>query len=163
MATVYPKLSAPARRPWTVWLLVAMLLITGIGALPAGYSFVTDPSGVGMDMAGRLDGTIFARLGYFLVPGIFLILVNGLCTLLLAYALAARPQWGWARALNPVKGQHWAWTGTVAYGAFLLVWLAVQVAMIGFGFALQYVFLVWGLVFLLLPFERQLRTYFKER
>jgi hypothetical protein len=140
-----------------------MLLITGIGALPAGYSMVTDPSGAGVGMAGMLDGTLFARLGYFLVPGIFLILVNGLFTLLLAYALPARPQWGWAQAINPVKGQHWAWTGTVAYGCFLLLWLAVQIAMIGFGSTLQYVFLVWGVVFILLPFEPHVRAYLKER
>ena len=51
----------------------------------------------------------------------------------------------------------------MAYGAFLLVWLAVQIATIGFGSALQYVFLVWGLVFLSLPFERHLRDYLRER
>ena len=163
MATVQPKSSAPARRPWTVWLLAALLVLTGVGGLGAGYFMVSDPSGASVGMAGMLDGTLFARLGYFLVPGIFLILVNGLCTLLLAYALPARPQWGWARALNPVKSQHWAWTGTLAYGCFLVVWLTVQFAAIGFGFALQLVYVVLAAVFLLLPFERHVREYLRAR
>jgi hypothetical protein len=73
------------------------------------------------------------------LPGVFLLTVMGLAPIALAYGLLARPTWGWAAALSRWSGHHWAWTGTLALGLGLGVWLAVQGWMIGFAWPIQFV------------------------
>jgi hypothetical protein len=75
----------------------------------------------------------------FVWPGVFLLTVMGLAPIVLAYGLVARPAWGRAAALSRWSGHHWAWTGTLALGLVLGVWLAVQGWMIGFVWPIQFV------------------------
>lgn len=123
-------------RRWALWALVVSLLFLAFGGLYGGVEMLRDPGGgsLGMDVVlPQLPVTDFVW------PGVFLLTVMGLAPIALAYGLVARPGWGWAAALSRWSGHHWAWTGTLALGIVLGVWLAVQGWMIGFAWPIQFV------------------------
>jgi hypothetical protein len=116
-------------RPWYTWLAVAVELFTGVLAIPVGMSFLADPTGVAMGLPrGWIEATPF---GSYLVPGLYLLLVNGVGMLVLA-ALTVRRHW-----LAP-----WL-TGTLGVG--MIVWILVQIAVMPETMILTWVFLGVGI------------------
>jgi hypothetical protein len=123
---------APATRvarPPYVWLAVILEVITGILAIPVGLSFATDPTGSGMGVpTAWIEGTPF---GSYFVPGLYLLLVNGVGMLLVA-------------ALSVVR--HWSapWlTGVLGVG--MVIWIVVQILLLPATMILTWVFLAIGL------------------
>jgi hypothetical protein len=116
------------RPPW-VWVAVALEVFTAVGAIPVGLMLITDPTGAGVGFpAGWIENTAF---GSYLIPGIYLLLVNGVGMLLLALLTVLR---------------HWVapWlTGVLAVG--LIVWILVQFAVMPETSFLQWLFLATGL------------------
>lgn len=95
--------------------LAGVEIFVGLGALYGGGSLVMDPTGtaIGMPLT-LLAGSPFAD---FLVPGLTLLLVNGVGSLVAAALALARVRW--AGALG------------VALGAFLVAWILLQMLWIG--------------------------------
>ncbi|GMU40246.1 MAG: hypothetical protein AMXMBFR23_11120 [Chloroflexota bacterium] len=96
-------------------LLTGLHAFLAVGAVGAGYGFVCDPSGaaVGMD-AAWLSGSPFED---YRVPGLFLGFVIGGANLASAFLLARRHPFGPRVSL--------------ATGLLLVVWLAIQTAILG--------------------------------
>jgi hypothetical protein len=119
----------PVVRPLFVWLAVALEVFTAFGAIPVGAMFITDPSGkqVGM-VQGWIESTVF---GSYLVPGLYLLFVNGFGMLALA-ALTLRRHW-----LAP-------WL-TGALGIGLIVWILVEIVVLPETSFLTWIFLATGL------------------
>lgn len=118
------------QRPWFAWPAVALELITALGALPVGWSLVTDPSGSGIGLPSDwIANSVFRT--YF-VPGLYLLAMNGV-GMLVAAGLTL-----WRHWLAP-----W-WTGTLAVG--LIVWIVVQFMVMPETSWLQWFFLASGLV-----------------
>ena len=117
-------------RPAFVWLAIPIELITALGALPVGWSLIADPTGAGMGM--RSDWMANTLFGSYLVPGMYLLVMNGFGMLL---------------AAGLTLWRHWVapwWTGTLAIG--LIVWILVQLILIPETSWLQWFFLASGLV-----------------
>lgn len=109
-------------------------IFVAVGALPAGYAMITDPTGKGLGMTTEmLAGSLFQN---FLVPGIFLFTVNGVFHLL-------------AGILSFLKKKH-TWLFGLALGFALLVWITVQVFSVNMSSFLQPLFFVIGLAEILL-------------
>src|SRR4051812_46500345 len=116
-------------RPTFVLLALPIELITALGALPVGWSLITDPTGSGIGLPSAwIANTAF---GTYLVPGLYLLFINGF-GMLVAAALTLLRHWFAA----------W-WTGTLAIG--LIVWILVQVAVMPETSWLQWFFLSSGL------------------
>lgn len=122
------------RRAALVALVIALLFLAA-GGLFGGASMLLDPSGAALGMDAVLPQLPVAS---FTLPGLFLLTVMGLAPIVLAYALLARPDWRWLAAAR-WGGHHWAWSGTLALGLALMAWLALQAALIGFQWPIQYV------------------------
>jgi len=90
-------------------------IFVGIGAAPAGMSMITDPSGSGLGMP--LEILVNSPFPDFLVPGIFLLLVNGIGSLIGAVASFRR-----FRLAGEIA---------VVLGTFLIFWIIVQVWWMG--------------------------------
>jgi hypothetical protein len=109
----------------------------GIGAVPAGISMIHDPSGRGLGMP--LEMLANSPFSNFLIPGVFLLVVNGIGSLL--------------GAIGSFKRHRFAGEIAAGLGAFLIVWIAAQVWWMGVHwlhvlyFVLGLVELVLGLVF----------------
>lgn len=143
-------------RPLAFWLLIMLLFFQGISATPAGLLLVLDPTGERMQMPlTMLEGSPFPD---YLIPGLILFVVLGLGAFFVMACLFFLPDWDWAQRLNPVEAQHWAWTASAAIGLALMIWIVVQVLMIGGGTLLQPLYFGVGLGILVLTLTRSVRT-----
>lgn len=98
------------------WLLVVLHTVLGVAAVAAGQAFVRDPSGRALGMTEEwLEGSPFPD---FRIPGLFLALVIGATNVASAAAL-----------LNRHPRAPWL---SLATGALLMAWVAIQTAIIGF-------------------------------
>lgn len=104
-------------RPTYAWLAVALQLFTSLMAVPVGIAMIADPHGSPLGIPHEWIAA--SPFGSFLLPGITLLVMNGLGQLAAAVLV-------WRRhPLGP-----WL-TGTLGVG--LMVWIAVQVLMVPFS------------------------------
>jgi hypothetical protein len=98
------------RKSVYIWLGVLQVLI-GIGAVGGGLMLVLDPSGQNLGTPlEMLEGTPFKT---FLIPGIVLLVINGLGSL--------------AGAILSFMRHQYAGYVAMALGVFLVAWILVQV------------------------------------
>ncbi len=146
------------KRPFTLWLLVFVLLFLALNGFGGGIVMLMDPTG---NLLGVADTLPLLPVPNFILPGIFLVAVMGLVPLLLSYALIARPTWSWVAPLFQWSKHYWAWTATLALVAILAIWLVVEGALIGM-FAITYATAVVGLLLLLFALLPGVRNFYAK-
>jgi hypothetical protein len=117
-------------RPWYAWVAAVAAVFTGVLAIPVGLMFIADPTGGAIGLPGGwIEATPF---GSYLVPGLYLLAVNGFGMLALAVLIVLR---------------HWAspWL-TAILGVGLIIWILVQLAVMPETMVLQWIFLAIGLL-----------------
>lgn len=131
-------------RPVSLFVVTLVLLVEGAAALVGGIQMLRDPFGepLGMPVEG-LAGSPFVS---YLVPGLLLTVVLGIYPLLAALLLWWRPSWPAMAWLERLTHRHWTCTVAATAGVGMLVWIAVQVAMLGASHPLQAVIAGMGLV-----------------
>lgn len=145
MAGSYP--SAPQPRPPSVTLLVALLAVLGLSGFVGGIALLADTSGAVLDLSPTLlDGSPFAD---YLIPGLALFVFLGVFPLLVAGAL--------------VTQHRLAWQGVLAAGLAVLVWFTVQLVVVGWGNALQWLYLLLGVAILVVGVLPSVRRYAMPR
>jgi hypothetical protein len=82
-----------------------------LGAVPAGWAYLTDPSGASMGVT--LDLLAKSPLKNFLIPGLFLLIVHGIGNL--------------AGAILSIMGKPFAGKAALALGIILCLWIVIQV------------------------------------
>jgi len=103
------------RRHGLVWILLAFLVLLGIGGLFGGVAFVLAPDGDLLRMPTTyLEGTPFSD---FLIPGLLLLTLFGVFPLVVTVGL-------WRR-------RPWAWFGAFAVGCALVIFEIVEYLLIG--------------------------------
>lgn len=137
-----------ARRPATVRALITLMAIQAIGAIGGGIGLVQDPiDNIGMPLE-MLEGSPFSDYFY---PGLILLIVVGIFPLLVLPGLLLRKRWAWWLAL--------------AAGAGLVIWIVVEVALLGYlpgmGIALQIIMGLIGVAVVLLCLAGATRRYFR--
>jgi len=117
-------------RPAYVWLAIVLEGVTAVLAIPVGLVFLSDPSGRSMQLPPEwIAGTPF---GDYVIPALYLLLVNGVAMLVLA-------------GLSVIR--HWVapWlTGTLGVG--MIVWISVQLLVMPETMILQPIFMAVGFV-----------------
>jgi hypothetical protein len=122
--------SHQVERPGYAWIAVALEVFTGIFAVPVGWSFIQDPTGNALGIPqGWIEATVF---GSYLIPGLYLLTMNGAAMFGLAALTAAR---------------HWLapWL-TGALGVGMIIWIAVEIITLPQTMILTWVFLAVGFV-----------------
>jgi hypothetical protein len=148
-------------RPFAAWLLITLLLFIGIGAVVSGAMLIAAPDGRLMQWnTEQLSGTPFSN---YLMPGIILFLLLGIFPLFVGYGLIRRPVWRWPDVINPTKKQHWAWTASWAAGVIMLIWIAVETALLGFISFLQPTIAIYGLVIIGLTLLPRVRNWYSVK
>ncbi len=112
------------------YILGSLQMITAIGAIPAGIGYLKDTTGEGMGASIELLSN--SPLKSFLLPGLFLLFINGLANLYGAY-------------LSFTRHKFAGYTGLVL-GVLLSMWIIIQVAWISVSSVLQPLFLLIGLI-----------------
>ncbi len=130
--------SRRVERPRYVWIGIVLEVLTGALAIPVGWLFIQDPTGQAMQLPrGWIEATPF---GSYLVPGLYLVAMNGVGMLALA-ALSVRRHWiaPWLTATLGVGLIVWILVEIVAMPeTMILTWLFLAI-----GFALGFVALFW--------------------
>jgi hypothetical protein len=142
-------------RPLVLWLLVAILVFIGIGGIATGPILLSDPTGVaiGADLTW-LERTPLAD---WAPVGWFLIVVMGIVPLTIAWGLATRHPWRLAERIDPVRSEHWSWFATLVFGAGLVLWLGLQLALVEMKGGPQVPFAVFAAILLGLPWLPSVR------
>jgi hypothetical protein len=122
--------AATIERPAYVWIAVVLELFTALGAIPVGIMLITDPTGAGVGLQSAwIEASPF---GSYLIPGLYLVLFNGIGMLVVAGLTVMRHRW--APAL------------TTVLGAGLVIWILVQLVVLPEVSFLQVVFGVTGAI-----------------
>ncbi len=96
--------------------LMAALLLQGLSGIAGGIGLVLDPSGSSLQIPlSLLAGSPFEN---YLLPGLILLTVLGFVPLVAFYGLLQQRAWSWLLA--------------VLVGVALIVWIAVEIAIIGY-------------------------------
>jgi hypothetical protein len=112
-------------------------IFIGFGAVVCGFLMIINPDGSILNMPlSILNGSPFQN---YLIPGLILLTVNGLGNM-------------YSGILSFRKHKYAGFTGII-FGMGLMIWIFVQVSMIGGGHWLQYLYFVLGLIETLLGFE----------
>lgn len=113
-----------------IWLGV-LLAFVAVGALPAGYSMITQPdgSGLGMNPDFFKENALFSN---FFVPGLFLFFGNGLAHLAAAIMCFLK---------KPLSGKF-----AMMLGIYLMIWITIQIFSIRESSFMQPLFFVIGLI-----------------
>ena len=150
-------------RPVAVMMLIALEVLLAFLGFASGITFLLDPSGKlhGMDTT-LLETT---PVGDFTLVGLFFVTCYGILPSLATYGLWKLPRWRWTDAVNKWTGQNWAWTATAATGVILILWIAVEIMLIGspndFALFLQVMMTLLGIVILALAMLPRVRAYTK--
>ncbi len=132
------------KRSISSYLLISLVFIQMISALPAGWSLVTDPTGVGLGIPlDMLQQTPFSN---FMWPGLFLFVFLGLFPALIFYGMIKRPIFKVLEKLNLYKDYHWSWTYSYYLGVILILWINMQLFFIREFFILQFVYSMLGIL-----------------
>jgi len=150
--------SATIHRPLTVWLLIILQFLLGLGAFISGGMLVAAPDGALIHMP--LSMLQFSPFANFLVPGIILSLLLGLYPMAVAYCLWRKPAWGWPDGINPFKQMHWCWAASLSSGVILLVWITVQMLLLRAVAFLHILYFTWGWAMIILTLTSVVRQHY---
>lgn len=118
-------------------ILGSLQAFTAIGAIPAGIGYLLDTTGKGMGVTTEILAN--SPLNSFLLPGLFLLIVNGLAHIAGAWLSFSR--------------NRYAGHAGLTLGVVLTIWIIIQVAWIGLSHFLQPLFLVIGLINIFLSWK----------
>jgi hypothetical protein len=150
-------------RPVAVIVLIALEAILAFLGFASGINFLIDPTGGthGMDTT-MLEPT---PIRDFTLVGLFFVTCYGILPILAIYGLWKLPRWRRTDVVNKWTGQNWAWTGTAATGVILVVWIAVEIMLVGspngFPRFLQVMMTLLGIVILSLAMLPRVKAYTK--
>ena len=111
-------------------------VIISIGAIPAGLSMIIEPNGTGVGMSAEV--LLTSPFQNFFIPGIFLLVVNGLFNAVGAFLSFTRNKYAGIFGLM--------------LGIILLLWISIQVYFIGLIHFLQPLFFVIGIIEIILGY-----------
>lgn len=96
--------------------LFILVLFQGISGLIGGFGLIADPSGASLQIPIEwLEGSPFHN---YLLPGIILFLILGVAPVIIGFGL-------W-------KEKQWAWVGSFLLGIALVIWIIVEIIVIGY-------------------------------
>jgi len=96
------------------WLAIPLLLINGIGALFGGWNLMTYPDGSSLQIS--TDWLRYSPFSDFLIPGIILFTMNGICSFIVIITLA-------------YKYKHYP-LFVIGEGVILLGWILIQIILL---------------------------------
>lgn len=148
------------KKPWSVYVLLALLLFQGVSAIGGGFVLMISPDGSLIHMpVSILHGSPFRD---FLLPGLILLLVLGAFPIFTFSILIAEPDWRWMRWLNIYSDRYVGWMFSLFIGIGLIIWMDVEVTIVGYGALIQGVYSALGLLILIFTLMPGVMKYYER-
>ncbi len=135
-------------RPVSVYILVLLMLFQGLSGFLGGTGLILDPTGESLQIpVDWLDDSPFDD--YF-IPGLILLAILGFFPLVVVFGL-------W-------KQFRWSWFGALVIGVALIIWIGVEVLVIGYQPQppLQFIYGSVGLIILILVLLPSVQRFYKS-
>ena len=145
-------------RPWQLWPLLGLLGLLSVGGFIGGLSFVGDASGAGL--GAKVSWLQETPVSDFFLPGLFLLGVYGIGSLILMVGLVWRMPAGPLSHRGAKRGSRWAWIGTIVQGATLVIWILYEFVVLPDQTLLQPILIGVGLVMVLLALMPSVRRFY---
>ena len=130
-------------------ILIACTLFQAISGLGGGVFLIADPTGETLSLPLCFLGN--SPFPDYLVPGIILFTVLGLYPLIVSAGL-------WKR-------KYWSWLGSLLLGVALLIWIIVEIIIIGYQSnpPLQLIYGILGVAILLMTSLSRVKKFYSAR
>ena len=141
-------------------MLISLLGFLSLGAVFGGGVLIISPSGqlIGMPLS-MLAASPFPD---FLIPGILLFVVLGICPLLLIFALLQSVKSPLAEHFNLFKDMSWAWSFTLYQAFALIVWIQLEMVFLHAVHWLHTFYMFYAIAILVVALLPQLRALYKK-
>ncbi len=149
-----------SRRPSPLWPVLGLLGLLALGGFIGGLSFVRDASGGGL--GANVSWLHETPVSDFFLPGLFLLCVYGIGSLILMVGLVWRMPGGPLPHPDARPGRRWAWIGTIGQGATLVLWILYEFVVLPDQMLLQPILIVVGLLMLLLALMPSMRGFYTD-
>jgi hypothetical protein len=154
-----PEIMKTKSKTVEVYILIIAIALEALGAIYGGISLMNDPSGDSIQLPiTLLEGTIFSS---YLIPGIILFLLLGFFPLFLIFPLIFKPDWPIINGLNIYKSYHWAWTYSLYTAIILVIWINIQMMILGTGSMIQGTFGLFGVFILIMALTPRVKRYYR--
>lgn len=139
--------TAPRRRPFPVYVLLAGILFQGVSGIAGGIGLLMDPTGESLGIP--LEWLAASPFPDYTLPGAVLLVVLGIFPLVVFYGL--------------LMGRPWGLMGAWLVGLALLVWLFVEILVIGYQAQppLQLIYGVLGVLILAASILPAVRRFYR--
>jgi hypothetical protein len=139
-----------------LWLLIIFQALSG---LAGGAALIAAPDGSIFQMpVFILEGSPFQS---FLIPGLILFLLLGIFPAFTFAGLVKPFSIKIFRSLNLYKEQHWSWTFSLYTGLMLIVWIDIEVMIVGGGHALQTIYGLTGVAIVMMTLLPAVKKHYK--
>ena len=136
------------KKPISVIVLMVSVFFQALSGLGGGAFLIADPTGETLNLS--LSFLINSPFPDYLIPGIILFTVLGVYPLIVTAGL-------WKR-------KYWGWLGSIFLGIALLIWIFVEILIIGYQSEppLQLIYGILGIVILFLALLSGTKNFFIE-
>lgn len=125
------------------YLLIILHFLLGIGAVFGGLSFIIDPTGLLLKVPlSLLDHSPFSS---FLIPGVILFFFLGVAPIVIGLALIFQWNGKLIYKLCVFRDKHWSWSFSLYIGFVLIVWINIQIYIIGLSSVVHLLYILIGL------------------
>ena len=147
------------KRPITLYILFFLHIFLIVGAFIGGSMMIYEPNGslLGLE-TDRLHRTVFPN--YF-IPGILLLLSNGIFPLIALIGLLFKPNWKKFNVFNIYSNTHWGWTYSLYTGIIVITWITVQLLLTAY-FWMHAAVIFLALIILIFTLMPQHIRYYKR-
>lgn len=138
-----------SKKPKLVIVLIVSVFFQALSGLGGGFFLITDPTGETLKLPlSFLKNSPFSD---YLIPGIILFTVLGVYPLIVTAGL-------WKR-------KYWGWIGSLLLGVALLIWIIVEIIIIGYqpNPPLQLIYGILGVVILLMTSLLRVKKFYSAR
>ena len=148
------------KKPFLLYFLIFLIFFQALSGLAGGFALTLWPSGKALQMPfSMLINTPFNN---FLIPGLILLFLLGVFPILLGYAMLKEPNWNWPNKLNVYKKYHFQWAYALYLGLIVILWIDIQIFMIGCGNILQFIYGLLGTIIVIVALSPQVMNYYEN-
>jgi hypothetical protein len=143
-----------------LFFLLTLLLLLGVSGVCGGFALIADPSGKMLELdSSYIHSTFFKN---YLLPGIILLIFNGIFPLFIFYSLLRQPKWTWPERINIYKEQYWQWTLALYSGIILVIWIFIQMLLLGYLGVIQSIFGLLGTCMIILTLTPVVKDHYSK-